>query len=197
MDPYGYFLNKNTIEAWHEPDEYAECADPDNMYGFPKGNLPSQWAGIIALNDYDHLMSNYPGCLAFVRFMDDGMMVFKTKEEARQAKNFTVEYLKNNRLGVRLNAKKTKYAPIKNGYTFVGWRNEIRADGTVKMKIRDDRKELKKKEFKTKQKLYSENKITWQEINDSLLSTFGHYKHGDTNRLIHYMSRQYVFRKEE
>ena len=194
MNPYGYFLMKNVIESYEEPLEYAQTLDPEHKHGCPKGNLPSQWTGVTCLNDYDHLAVKFPGCLGYFRFMDDFIAFFRRKEEARAFKNFTADYLVQEHIGVRLHPTKTKYSPIKNGFTFCGWRYEIR-DCKIRLKVRDDRKALKKEEFKLKQELYKQGKITWKEIQDSMTSTFGHYGHGDTKKLIRYMSRKYWYSK--
>ncbi len=197
MNPYGYFLLKSVIESWEEPDCYAKREDPDpnNKYGHPKGNLPSQWTGITVLNGLDHKISGRPGTLFYVRIMDDFIAFYRTKDECRAAKSFIEDYLKSEGIGVHLHPTKTKYAPIRHSFNFCGWQYVLK-DRHIKMRVRTDRKKLKKKELKRKQKQYKENKITRKQVEDSLTSTFGYYSHGDTKRLVHYMKHHYKFPKQ-
>ena len=195
MNPYGYFLLCNIVDSWEETECYAKQKDPNGKYGVPKGNLPSQWIGITILNEFDHLISEQKDCLEYVRYMDDFIAFFSTKESCINCKEFSIDYLEKKKIGVRLHPSKTVYAPISQGFNFCGWHMKPRKDGSVETKVRQDRKNLKKKQLKAKQKAYSEGRATWDEVSQSMQSTFAHYKHGDTKNLRKYMCNRYRFQR--
>lgn len=197
MNPYGYFLLNNIIDSWEESECYAKMNNPRQKYGFPKGNLPSQWIGITTLNEFDHLMAENPDCEEYFRYMDDFLAFYPTKYLCRERKDFTENYLKKNQMGIRLHPNKTAYAPITRGFNFCGWHYCLRKDGSVEVKVRQDRKKLKKKQLASKQKAYKAGKVTWNEVTNSMQSTFAHYKHGDTKNLRKYMSKRYRFCKDK
>ncbi len=196
MDPYGYFLFCNIIDSWEENDCYAKELHPERKYGFPKGNLPSQWVGISTLNELDHLISEREDCLFFIRYMDDFLALFPYKSSCRNCKSFTETYLSENEIGVRLHPKKTAYAPISRGFNFCGWHYRFREDGSIEVKVRQDRKTLKKKEYGSKQRAYENGNLEWDDIRDSMRSTFAHYAHGDTKGLRKYMCNRYRFQRK-
>lgn len=204
MNPYGYFLLCNIIDSWEEPECYAKELNPNGRYGifnpegkfgFPKGNLPSQWVGITTLNELDHLLSEREDCLFYIRYMDDFIAFFHFKSSCKDCKNFTETYLQEKEIGVRLHPRKTAYAPISRGFNFCGWHYHLREDGSIEVKIRQDRKKLKKKQLKAKQKAYAKERISWDDVRNSMQSTFAHYAHGDTKRLRKYICNRYRFQR--
>jgi len=204
MNPYGYFLMCNIIDSWEETECYAKklnpndrfgIFNPEGKFGFPKGNLPSQWVGITTLNELDHLISEREDCLFFIRYMDDFIVFFHYKSSCKDCKQFTENYLLENEIGVRLHPKKTAYAPISRGFNFCGWHYRLREDGSVEVKIRQDRKKLKKKQLRAKQKAYAKGRISWDEVKTSMQSTFAHYAHGDTKNLRKYMCNRYKYQR--
>ena len=196
INPYGYFLLRNIVDSWEEENCYAKLLDLYRAYGIPKGNLPSQWFGITMLNELDHLLTEFPNCEGEVRYMDDLLCFFPTKKDCILCKEFAENYLHDKRIGVRLHPTKTRYAPVKCGFNFCGWRLCQREDGSIEVKLRRDRKTLKKKELKSKQKAYREGRITWEQVSNSMQSTFAHYKHGDTKNLRKYISNIYRFQRD-
>lgn len=195
MNPYGYFLLCNIVDSWEETECYAKKNDPDGQYGVPKGNLPSQWIGITILNEFDHLVNDRPDCIIFIRYMDDFICFFPTKKSCVECRDFAIKYFKEKKIGVRLHPAKTKIAPISQGFNYCGWHYKLRDDGSVEVHVRQDRKKLKKKQLKSKQKAYAEEKITWEEVSSSIQSTFAHYEHGDTKNLRKYICNRYRFQR--
>lgn len=196
MDPVGYFLLSNIIDSWEETECYAKQRFPDKRFGVPKGTLTSQWIGITVLNELDYLLHDNFNAEVCYRYMDDGILIFQNKELCKKALRECEKYLLENELGIQLHPKKTVYAPISRGFNFCGWHFRLRDDGSVELKVRNDRKKLKKQELKSKQKAYKSDFITWGEISSSLQSTFAHYGHGDASKLIKYMTYRYKFQKD-
>lgn len=202
IDPYAYFLFCRTIDSWEETEGdsnkyYSEGKETGKRYGVPKGNLPSQWAGIVNLNGLDHLLPTLPGYLDGYRYMDDSIHFFPDKEGTKKCKESIENYLRENKVGIRLHPRKTHYAPIKQGFNFCGWHFRIREDGSVEIKVRQDRKKLKKRQLKGMQKAYKKGRLSFEEVQESVSSVFAHYHTGDTKRLRKYIINRFTFEKED
>lgn len=191
----GYRLNENIIDSFQcKADEsYAKLADPYGHYGIPKGNLPSQWYGIMYLNELDHIFEEMDGCMFSIRYMDDGLCLFRTKEECIMAYSMTKDYLLQTKRGLILHPKKTVYAPIKRGFGFCGWHYDIKPSGKILTHILQDRKKEMEKKLLRMQEKYRNGKISIKEALDVENGILNYLKWGDTYHLRGYISKRYFF----
>lgn len=190
----GYWIYETIVDSFHVKDCYAAHKDKRNPanYGFPKGNLPSQWTGIIFLNELDWEIHHNPECIFNIRYMDDGLNFFPTKEGCINCKKEVEEFLEVNELGIRLHPRKTYYAPISRGFTFCGWRYTQDKDGTIHVRI----KNTKKKDMEHRLKIISDEvrtgKMSIEKANTIRDGMFEYLSHGtESNKLIRYMKHQY------
>lgn len=87
--------------------------------GLPLGNVSSQLSANLALNPIDHFIKRELKIRHYVRYMDDMILLSKSKEQLRDAeKRIIIEIRK---LNLNVNAK-TKISQIKHGIDFVGYR---------------------------------------------------------------------------
>ncbi len=200
VDPYSYFLFCRTVDSWEEKPgggkRYDENKEPGKKYGFPKGNLASQWAGIINMDGLDRELKSLPGHLGGFRYMDDSIHFFPDKKSAKACKEYIEEYLISHKTGIRLHPRKTKYAPITQGFNFCGWHYRLRDDGSVELKLCKGRKTLKKKQLKRMQKAYRKGRLSFDKIQCSMSGVFGHYHTGDTKNLRKYLVNRFRFKKD-
>ena len=112
--------------------------------GLPIGNYTSQMFANIYLNEVDQYIKNQLKCKYYFRYMDDSIILVKTKEEAKYVLEKIQAFLKE-KLELELN-NKTQIFKSKQGVNFCGYKiNEYR------LKIRDKRKkETKEKSKKVK-----------------------------------------------
>ena len=101
----------------------------------PKGNLPSQWIGLAYLNEVDWYIAQRDDNEGQVRYMDDFLTFFHLKSSCKDCKIKIEKYLEEHLMGVRLHPKKTKYMPIKQGFTFCGWQYSIDDKGRIKCRV--------------------------------------------------------------
>ena len=103
------------------------------------GNYTSQMFANIYLNEYDWYVKRNLHIKYFSRYMDDSILLVKTKKEAIQALENIKRFLKEN-LHLELNSK-TQIFKSSQGVNYCGYKiNEYR------LKIRDKgKKKLKKK----------------------------------------------------
>ena len=88
--------------------------------GLPIGDLPSQLcASGVYLDGLDKFCKHVLKIKRYVRYVDDGVALFKTRDEAEHCKEEINRWLKENRL-LELALSKTKIFPVSQGINFVG-----------------------------------------------------------------------------
>ena len=107
--------------------------------GLPIGNYTSQMFANIYLNEIDQYIKNELHCKYYFRYMDDSIILMKTKKQAKEVLEKIRIFLKE-RLELELNSK-TQIFKNRQGVNFCGYKiNEYR------LKLRDKRKkEIKEK----------------------------------------------------
>lgn len=120
--------------------------------GLPIGNYTSQTFANIYLNEVDQYIKHKLKCKYYFRYMDDSVILVKTKDEARKMLEKIREFLDNN-LKLTLNSK-TQIAKSKQGVNFCGYkvnedRLKIRDRGkrSLKLKLRSLEKKIKNEEI--------------------------------------------------
>lgn len=193
----GFKLYESIVDSFSIPDSYSSLSDKNHTYGFPKGTLPSQWTGVIYLNDLDLKINDNEKCLFNTRYMDDGLNFFHMKEEATECLKYVENYLKVNDLGIRLHPKKTYIAPISRGFTFCGWRYSYDEDMKLHIRIRNSKKKEMESRLKTISKEVRKGKFPIRKANQIRDGMFAYLSHGtESDKLIKYMMHQYPIPKE-
>ena len=149
---------------------------------FDKGlGLGSQICQISAVaygNKIDHFIKEKLRCKYYTRYMDDWYIIHESKEELKRYLEIITQLYKD--IGIEANEHKTQIVKLTHGFVFLKDRWFLREDGAVirkpsKQNIARNRRKLKKLH-----KLYTENKITLEEIRCFKESVKGSYtgKHG-------------------
>lgn len=197
MQALGYILLCNIIDDWVKYDGYAALADPEHLYGVPKGNLPSQWMGIMYLNEIDWYVSEREDCLCFVRYMDDFIIFFKNKSSCKDCKIKIEKYLEENRMGVRLHPKKTVYAPITRGFKFCGWHYKLNKNGKLRLHVKKERKKITKQKFQQMTEDFYLGRLSREDVKAKVNGTYAFLKQGDTKQFQRYLTYRYKFTRNE
>lgn len=144
--------------------------------GQPIGNYTSQTFANIYLNEVDQYIKHKLKCKYYFRYMDDGIALVKTKEEAKQMLEKIKKFLKN-KLELELN-NKTQIFKNKQGVNFCGYKiNEYR------LKIRDRGKQKLKKKVKYLTKQIKQGNVSSKEANKYLCGHLGYIKIANTYSL--------------
>ena len=130
----------------------------------------------IYLNEVDQFIKHKLHVKYYCRYLDDSIVIVKTKKEAIEALNKIKEFLNKN-LELKLN-KKTQIFKSKQGVNFCGYKiNEYR------LKIRDKGKRKLKKKVKKLENLVKERKITSKEAHKYLMGHMGYIKIANVKNL--------------
>ena len=188
MDVAKYFdnINKKILLKILE----RNIKDPDLMWlikeilyankrkkGLEIGNYTSQMFANIYLNEIDQYVKHKLKVKYYCRYLDDSIVIVKTKKEAKEILEKIVKFLKEN-LELELN-KKTQIFKNKQGVNFCGYKiNEYR------MKLRDKgKRKLKKKVKKLKEQIQKGN-LTSKEAKKYLAGHLGYIKYANNYNLL-------------
>ena len=144
--------------------------------GLEIGNYTSQMFANIYLNEIDQYIKHKLKVKWYFRYLDDSVILVKTKEEAKEVLEKIKVYLKEN-LQLELN-KKTQIFKNKQGVNFCGYKiSEYR------LKIRDKGKRKLKKKVKVLKEKMKQGEITSNEAKKYLAGHMGYIKIADTYNL--------------
>ena len=144
--------------------------------GLEIGNYTSQMFANIYLNEVDQYVKHKLKIKYYCRYLDDSVLMVKTKKEAKEVLKKIQIFLKE-KLELELN-KKTQIFKNKQGVNFCGYKiNEYR------MKIRDKGKRKLKKKIKKLKYEIKIGKITSKEAHKYLAGHLGYIKIADVKNL--------------
>lgn len=166
---------------------------PDNEIipgrGLPIGNYTSQYFANIYLNDLDHYIVEDLDVKYYVRFMDDGLMIVESKEEAEKILEKIRQFVEE-KLHLELN-NKSGYFPLKRGVTFCGYRIYLHTLKIKRANIRRVKKRIKHwnnewKKGRPQFRLWHQSFYAWK----------GYAMYADSKELVDKLekSREFIYR---
>ena len=144
--------------------------------GIPIGNYTSQFFANIYLNELDQYIKNDLHINYYTRYMDDFILILKTKNECKQAKE-KIENFLNTKLHLQLNDKSRVY-PYKMGVNFCGYRIF-----TTHRLLRTNSKKKIKNKVKKWNKDFSNGTLNISYAMQSINSWLGHCSHCNSYNL--------------
>ena len=144
---------------------------PDGV-GIPVGNLTSQLFVNIYLDALDQFIKHELGVEAYIRYMDDFVILSPDKEQLRNWLARIEQFLREE-LKLEFNPKTTMLA-AKNGIDFVGYKHRATHRKVRKDSIKRIKRTIKKCES---------GKITKEQLQKSIQSWTGHAGHADSYNL--------------
>ena len=151
--------------------------DGTHKIGIPIGNYTSQFFANIYLTELDHFIKEKLRVKYYVRYMDDFILLFHSKEDAitnlEQIKLFLDE-----KLHLKLN-QKTNYFKAKQGVNFLGYHLYVH-----KIRLLNYNKKRIYKKVCYWNKLYRRNELDLYKAGECLQAWLGHAGHGDNYQYI-------------
>ncbi|MFW9882659.1 MAG: reverse transcriptase/maturase family protein [Candidatus Thorarchaeota archaeon] len=92
----------------------------DKRRGMPLGNMTSQFFANVYLNDLDQFVKRKLRMKYYIRYVDDFLILHKSKETLEDCKDKIEKYLKN--LKLELHPDKSKIYPLYKGVDFLGFK---------------------------------------------------------------------------
>ncbi len=150
--------------------------DEDEKIGIPIGNYTSQYFANIYLNVLDHYVKEKLRVKYYLRYMDDFIILCKTKEEAKEYKDIIEKFI-NEKLHLEFN-KKTRYYPSSMGVDFCGYK----VFETHRL-VRKRSKDKMRRRIRKWNKDYRAGVLNLKEVEQSWNAWLGHIKHANTYTL--------------
>ncbi|MBO5000481.1 MAG: RNA-directed DNA polymerase, partial [Bacteroidaceae bacterium] len=151
------------------------------------GSQVSQIVGTVYASKADHYAKEVLRIRAYVKYMDDTFMLFKTKEEADEALQAMFKIYES--MGIEINKKKTRKVALKHGFTFL--KTQFRLTETGKVIMRPCRQSITRERRKLKKlkKKLDEGRITFEEVRQQYQSWKGYMKHKMSWRTVQNMNQ--------
>jgi len=157
--------------------------------GIGLGSELSQFIALLFANPIDHLIKDDMRFKNYIRYMDDGWVLAKTKEELKDLLKAIQKMCEKYKLN--LNLKKTRIVPLNKGFTFLKKKVSIADNGSITINVSSnsvtrERRKLKKLKIKM-----LEGIITIKEIEGSYISWRGFASQFNSYNTIQKMNQLY------
>ena len=156
--------------------------------GIPIGNLTSQFFANLFLNDLDHFVKQQLGCRAYLRYVDDMVVLGNDKRRLWTIRGRVEEHLAHARL--RLHPNKVHVTRTIHGVDLLGYR--VFPDFR---RLRDDNGHRFARKLRKFASGYAKGRILWEDIDPVVQSWIGHAAHADTSGLRARIFSQTIFRR--
>lgn len=168
--PYRIKINK--IKDKEEKQRQLALLDNDGLCGICLGSQVSQIMALVIANDIDHYIKDVKRCKYYTRYMDDGNVLLKTKEELQDLL-CEIRTIADN-LGLHFNVRKTHITKIRKGFTYLKVRYFVTNTGKiVKVLARSGTIRMRRKLNKFKKKI-QDGLMTIDNVFDSMQSWLSH-----------------------
>lgn len=155
--------------------------------GIPIGNYTSQYFANIYLNELDHYVKEKLQVKYYVRYMDDFVLLFSSKKEAREKLLLIARFVRE-RLKLELNSK-TKYYPSNFGIDFCGYK----VYETHRL-VRERSKKKARKLIKEANESYMNNTLNYQHVRMCYNSWKAHVSHANSYNLIRKYHNKFIIK---
>jgi len=194
--PDTLWLIDTVIDGSNEQDPVIDYFPGDDLLtplerrrGLPIGNLTSQFFANTYLNGFDHFIKETLKAKKYLRYVDDFALFSDDRDFLVEARPAIEDYLATLRL--KIHPIKSQLIETRIGPTFVGFR-------IFQDHIRVKAANLHRARYRLRhyQTLYAANRISFEQLTQSLRSWAAHLKHADTWRLRQDIFEQLVFVKK-
>lgn len=179
-------LNKFPDEEIRELLFYIVDHTPDTK-GIPIGNQTSQWFALAYVDRLDRIIKEKYRIKYYCRYMDDFIIIHESRHYLRKLLE-ELRYYALNSLKLEFN-EKTQITPLKNGFSFLGWRYNISDTNRVRLYISKDKRKRKIKKLKKLNKDFLYGLINHEEYSNSLRSHVEDLSKGNT----YYFMKRFIY----
>lgn len=156
--------------------------------GIPIGNLTSQIMANLYLDDLDHFIKHELKAPAYLRYVDDLVLLGDDKRVLADWKIAISERLARDRL--RFHPNKAHILPTSNGVSLLGY-----VVWPSHRKLRGDNVRRFSKRLRGFARAFAAGRMNWSDFNPSVQSWLGHAGHADTQALRRAIFSGTVFRR--
>lgn len=186
FDFSGYFDNIDHGAAMRLIERYVmdprcveltrQLVDAFGPVGLGLGSQVSQNIATALPSPIDHMVKEGLGIRAYVRYMDDGILIHQSREHLLRCLDRLREECAH--LGIKLNERKTGIRKLSHGFTFLKIKFSVTPTGKVVRRV--GRKTITRGRRKLKKlfSLYRQGLVDLADIDATIASMEGHLKRG-------------------
>ncbi len=167
----------------------SQFIDDFGDVGLGLGSQISQVLSLALGNRLDHEIKDVMRMRYYVRYMDDGVVLCRSKEELRELMEAINRVC--DELNIKLNTKKTHIVKLSRGFTFLKIRYYLQPSGHIVRKICHSGIKRERRRIKKLRRLYEASRITLQSVVNSTHSWLSHCKRANTYRTRQEMVRRF------
>jgi retron-type reverse transcriptase len=156
--------------------------------GLPIGNLTSQFLANLYLDDVDHFIQEQLKVSAYLRYVDDLVILGRNKNRLHEIREKLRERLAEDRL--HLHPRKAHIYHTSHGIDLFGYQVFPH-----KRKLRNDNGHDFYRRFRRMAQLYRQGKLDWEQIHPRVRSWIGHAIHGETEGLRKTLFASTIFQR--
>lgn len=179
--------NPQERASWYFPGD--DLFTPvERRRGIPIGNQTSQFFANVYLDALDHFVKEELRCGAYVRYVDDFVILDDDKRRLAELRDTIEEFLV--RLRLRLHPTKRTISRVEDGVRFLGYRvwpdhRHIDREGLRRFRRR----------LRAYQTLYADRRLRASDVTQRIRAWIGHACHADTWRLRQELLGRTIFRR--
>lgn len=158
--------------------------------GLGLGSQISQTNALLLPSPLDHYFKENLGIKGYARYMDDGYAIHEDIDYLKTECIFGLEMMCD-RLGLRLNWKKTRVIPLADYFRWLKTKFIITSNGKVVLKMNPASTKLIRKKLRSFQGKWKRGGMTLADIRCSVDSYHGHMKRGNSFK-VREQTNQYV-----
>ncbi len=164
--------------AWFPGDDLL--APAERRRGIPIGNLTSQFFANLYLDDLDHFIKEQRRVPAYLRYVDDLVLLADAKTALHDHHAALADYLNRDRL--RLHPRKAQVSRPRDGLNLLGYivfphRRRLRNDNGLRFRRR----------LRRFTRAYARGRLNLADIDPSVQAWLGHARHADTYGLCRHI----------
>lgn len=161
-----------------------------NGVGIGLGSQISQLLALTMLDDLDHYIKEVLNVKYYIRYMDDFILICKTKNHAKECMSSVINEL--NKLKLTNSPKKSFISPIFETINFLGFRYKLHKNGFVSMQV------LSEKAGKERRKLKKQlARFPVKQVDDSFRSWKANVKQGTSYKYVQRMNAFYYYNRRK
>lgn len=163
--------------------------EEDKIKGICLGSQESQIMALAVPSCIDHYIKDRRRMKFYIRYMDDGVLIAKTKEELK--KIFAELKAIMESLGMKFNERKTRITKAKKGFTFLKVKYHISKTGKIIRRLTPKGTARMRRKLKKFRRKVDAGEMTLTNVYESIQSWMSHSKVANSHKTVRNMLRLY------
>ena len=154
------------------------------------GSQVSQISAVSYPNSLDHFIKQTLRVRWYARYMDDGYLLFKRREDAVAALDKICDFCKT--IGITVNKKKTQITSLKRDFVYLKVRHRLTETGKTVRRLSKESITRQRRKLKKFQKMYLTGSMSLKDITQAYGSWKGYALHRNSVKTVRNMDKLFI-----